>query len=470
MPLLLMTKRKKIFVVTSASLGGVLLLCLGFVGVVATLSHNRALRIDASSKITNTTGLIQQSGKALYDKDGNYILLRGVNAGNLLVSEGWMSPYSVGEALNEEGQIIYDHDSLPTYPSLPMEETLKGFASNPNLTDAQRDELWSIYRDNWFGKSDFSFVKGMGMNVIRLPFYWRDILNEENGVYSRKEEKLAFGYIDSFLENCKEAGLYCILDLHGAPGGQNGYEHSGDTTKADLWKEEKYQEATCDLWSYVASHYLQTRPDLAPVIASYDILNEPCSDYSNPGNGTDPSICYPVFDKIYKAIRETGDKHVITIEAVWSYDCFMDPKQWGWENIMHETHMYNWDHDKVPYWIFNGYHEIRNWGHDYDVPFFMGEFTFFENGDAWKQQLAMYEKRGYSWTMWSYKGSTTGWWTSSWTIYTQPLSLWEGKKKINLAKDSYDDIKVAFEATNSSNCQLSNTYTYINEFIQGQKG
>ena len=42
-------------------------------------------------------------------------------------------------------------------------------------------------------------------------------------------------------------------------------------TKADLWKEERYQKATADLWAYVAGHYANSRPDLSPVIASYDM-------------------------------------------------------------------------------------------------------------------------------------------------------------------------------------------------------
>lgn len=182
-------KGKKVLVITLSSIGGIIVLFFAFLGILSIMSSSRSLDLDKSVKIENKTGLVQQKGKALYDKDGNYLLLRGVNAGNLLVSEGWLSPYSVGEKLDDSGEAILDSDKLPTYPVLPMEETISGFYSNENLTDKQRKELIDIYRANWFSESDFSFIKNdLNLNMIRLPFYWRDILDENDGVFTRKSE------------------------------------------------------------------------------------------------------------------------------------------------------------------------------------------------------------------------------------------------------------------------------------------
>lgn len=464
-------KGKKVLVITLSSIGGIIVLFFAFLGILSIMSSNRSLDLDKSVKIENKTGLVQQKGKALYDKDGNYLLLRGVNAGNLLVSEGWLSPYSVGEKLDDSGEVILDSDKLPTYPVLPMEETISGFYSNENLTDKQRKELIDTYRANWFSESDFSFIKNdLNLNMIRLPFYWRDILDENDGVFTRKSESDAFTYLDWFVSQCKKNDLYVILDLHGAPGGQSGYEHSGDMTKADIWKNEIYQNATADLWKYIAHHYTSTRSDLAGSIAAYDLMNEPCSDYNDPDtSGTSVSICYPVFDKIYDAIRSENDNHVISIEGMWSFNKFDDPNNWGWSNILYQTHLYNWANSYLPYWLFNDYHELMNIGHDYDVPYYIGEFTFFDDASAWQKQLAMYEKRGYSWSMWTYKASVTGWWTTTWSIYTHKLDLQGGKKKINLKTATYNDIKAAFEDTKSENCELSNTYKYVTDFIKDTK-
>ena len=463
-----MKKKKKILIVSLSVLGGIIASFCAFVGIVAGMSAGRKTNVSKDSTIDNQTNLVQARGKALYDKDGNYLLLRGVNAGNLLVSEGWLSPFSIGEKLDEEGNIIYDHDNLPTYPTLPMEKSIEGFKANPNLNDEQRKELIDIYRHNWFSEIDFKNVKDMGLNTIRLPFYWRDILEEKNGQFVRKEETEAFSYLDEFVSNCKKYGLYCVLDLHGTVGGQNGYEHSGNMEAADLWKKKECQDATADLWKYVAEHYTRTARELGESIATYDIMNEPCADFDNPNSGTNMKICAPVFDQIYKAIRSVDDQHVITIEGVWSFNNFTNPKDYGWENVQYETHFYNWNASKVPYWLFNSYHELHNWGHDYEVPYFIGEFTFFEDKDAWQKQLSMYEKRGYSWTMWTYKASVTGWWTTSWSVYTQKLNLVDGKKKANLKTDTFDVLKDAFEKTNTLYCEKSNTYQYITDFMQSR--
>ena len=58
------------------------------------------------SKIENNTGLVQAHGKSLYDKNGNPIRLRGVNIGNALVQEDWMTAFQVGEAKDENGEPI----------------------------------------------------------------------------------------------------------------------------------------------------------------------------------------------------------------------------------------------------------------------------------------------------------------------------------------------------------------------------
>ena len=44
--------------------------------------------------IENTTGLVQAHKRALYDAEGNILQLKGINAGQILLQEGWMSPFA----------------------------------------------------------------------------------------------------------------------------------------------------------------------------------------------------------------------------------------------------------------------------------------------------------------------------------------------------------------------------------------
>ena len=453
------SKKFKALLITGITLGAVVVGAAGFLGIVS-LSKNCRKNNDPEHA-TNTTGLVQAIGSSLYDKDGNKLRLNGTNAGNALVYEGWLSPFSCGALTNEDGSYQTDADGNVEYPELTTEEVYAGFKSNPNLTDAQRKELYNLYLDNWFSKEDFKRVKDLGMNAIRLPFYWRNLLTYENGVYTRKDESEAFSYFDNFLANCKENNIYCILDLHGAPVTQNGYEHSGSMSKDLLWDDDKAIDATCDLWSYIAEHYINN--ELGKYIATYDILNEPTATY----RGKTEDKCYPIFDKIYKAIRNAGDQHCITIETTWLFDSFKNPKKYEWENIQYEIHIYNWNSSTIPYSLFYDYYELTNWFHNWNVPYLVGEFSFFDDANAWNKYLAMYDKRGYSWTTWTYKKVVVGWWNDSWGLYNLKLHLDNNthEAKLDLRNATYEQLHELALKVNTSNAEESNTYTTIKGYL-----
>jgi aryl-phospho-beta-D-glucosidase BglC (GH1 family) len=64
------------------------------------------------------------------------------------------------------------------------------------------------------------------------------------------------------------------------------------------------------------------------------------------------------------------------------------------------------------------FNELSNIGKNYDVPVLIGEFTLFENKEAWQKQLNLFDQRNYSWTIWNYKTCVAGHWQSSWGVYT----------------------------------------------------
>lgn len=218
-----------------------------------------------------------------------------------------MSPFALEPLKNTDGSYVKDADGNIQYPEFTEEEFRAGLKSNPNLVDYDVEALLSYYYSCFFTEEDFRIIKEeLGLNTVRLPFYYLNILNED---LTRKEETAAFAYLDWFVEQASKQGLYVILDLHGAPGSQSGYEHSGSAKReANLWRSEENVAATVDLWNYVSQHYLQTRPDLGKWIATYDLLNEPTYTYK----GITTKECWAVFDRIYDAIRANGDQHVIT--------------------------------------------------------------------------------------------------------------------------------------------------------------
>ena len=443
-----------LFVILGATIGGFVL-------------YSKAYSVKKGSTTSkNQNGLIMQGHedqdrRSLYDKNGNKIVLRGVNAGNILLQEGWMSPFALEPKYDKNGDLVKDKDGNLSYPEFTQEDFLSALDMNPNLKDS-KDELLDSYYKTFFSEDDFRIVKEeLKFNCIRLPFYWRNILNDD---YSRKEESVAFSYLDWFLENCSKYELYLILDLHGAPQSQNGYEHSGIIQdKAMLYNDKKAMEATINLWGYVSDYYTNRKPELGSYIATYDLLNEPQTEKNTP----EAKECFDLQDKIYQRIRKNNDKHLITIESVWDFSVSPDPKEYGWENIMYEYHHYNWNNKIVTMDAFMAYHDMKHIGADYDVPIFIGEFTYFENRNSWKTALVdWYGKRDYSWTIWSYKCTVTGYWTTSWGVYTVNLNLDTEKeeKKCNVSTCTKEEFLSAVEKTKTENCSKGTLYEVIQSY------
>ena len=438
-------------------LGAVVLLVALFVGGVVLYSVSYTVPEQAAS-IENTTGLVQAHGRSLYDAQGNRLQLKGINAGQILLQEGWMSPFALEPSKNPDGSFVTDADGNLQYPEFTEEEFRAGLQANPNLADYDLEELLQHYYSCFFTEEDFRIIREeLGFNTIRLPFYYLNILNED---LSLKEEAEAFAYLDWFISNAAAQDLYVILDLHGAPGSQNGYEHSGAADqKAKLWESQDYRTATIRLWEAIARHYTLTRPDLGAQIATYDLMNEPTYQ----SRGVTTKECWDFFDELYDAIRAQGDIHVITMEGCWDFGSLPDPADYGWENIQYEYHWYNWWSDKLPYTLFHAYQDLSNIGRNYDVPVLIGEFTVFENRENWAKELALFDGRGYNWTIWNYKTTVTGWWTSSWGVYTCQLNLTD-TPKCNVATCTYAEFIAACEATRTENCATGTLYEVLKDY------
>lgn len=296
-------------------LGGTI--CALYIRSATYKPNNQKPNIDTKSEFV-TQGNENGTKRAIYDKHGNRLQIKGINAGNVLVQEGWMSPFDNDPKKDEDGNLIKDKDGNLTYAEFTQEDFEEGLSNNPNLKD-NKDELMNLYYKSFFSEDDFKKVKELQFNTIRLPFYWRNILNDD---FTRKDESVAFSYLDWFVEQCKVNDLYAILDLHGVPGSQNGFEHSGlFLEQPTFWHNETYENAVVDLWDYVSEHYTNNRKDIAPWILSYDVINEPQSSK----NKNQDKYCTDYQDKLYKVIRENNDQHLITLEFMWDYSVCPNP-------------------------------------------------------------------------------------------------------------------------------------------------
>ena len=135
---------KKITKIVLISLGGLIGLALLVCAILA-INHATYKVDEPDEKTENTTGLVQASGRSLYDEQGNRLQLVGINAGQILIQEGWMGLFSLEPMRNEDGSYVKDKDGNIQYPEFSEEEFREGLKSNPNLASYDIDELMKYY-------------------------------------------------------------------------------------------------------------------------------------------------------------------------------------------------------------------------------------------------------------------------------------------------------------------------------------
>jgi endoglucanase len=133
---------------------------------------------------------------------GDVIYLRGVNLGGWLLFEGWMTP------ILDAGKEVEDDWSV--------REVLAARARAGQLGADTPDSLIASYEDAWITEADLDNIAALGFNVIRLPFWYRNLQEEDRTWRPDRFEK-----IDWLVTNAWKRHIYVILDFHGLPGGQS---------------------------------------------------------------------------------------------------------------------------------------------------------------------------------------------------------------------------------------------------------
>lgn len=340
----------------------------------------------------------------IYNGMGEEVVLKGINLGGWLLQETWMCPV-VGSECNL--------DSIHLLES-------RGF------TDEQIATLFQSYADNYVTEWDIKAIASLGMNCIRLPFWYRNFMDDELNFYTDShDDNPGFRLMDRLIGWAEKYNLYVILDMHGAPGGQSTNHCCGTLNQNELYTVEANQEAMERLWVAIAEHYKDSG-----TVAAYDVMNEPMNNDTSLENGwaagSETAIAYThaVYDRMYKAIRKIDPVHMISVEGIWSGDCLPDPEKLGWKNMLYQMHLYDSTTDMIDYRV----GELVALREKYGVAIYVGEFN---NGDdLYTYALDLYAKHKISRTAWTYKVSYN--YLGNWSLYRAYIL------PADLANDSYE--------------------------------
>lgn len=330
----------------------------------------------------DTFELLTTDGTKIVNPDGETVILKGCNTGNWLLLEMWMLTIDHGEFRDE-----YD------------------FQNNlaERFGEAEKDRLMEVYRENWITPRDFKIIKSFGFNVIRLPFNYR-ILQDDDKPFELRPD--AFKWLDRAIEMAEAEGVYVILDMHGVPGGQSVDHPTGRVEQNKLWGDPIYGKRTAWLWKQIAERYR----DRASV-AGYDLINEPYHDFT----GDIRPRLREIFEEVYAAVREVDDKHIVFAPApLWGgHGFYGNPHENGWTNVAFTEHHYPGLFGSEPSmrthreFIYTTLPEKQAQIEAVQTPMFVGEWNpVFERlggGDLMRRYFDEYGQRGWAATIWSYK-------------------------------------------------------------------
>jgi len=357
------------------------------------LAHSSFLKVDGRT-VRNQNGT------------GDPIYLRGVNLGGWQVHETWMSPLAgAGD-------------------DYTMRKTL-----SQRFGDSGRDALINAYQDSYLQEKDFRILGDLGMSAVRLPIYYLNHMNEDGSWKRDPSGKIDFRRIEWVVAMAKKYRMYVILDLHGAPGSQNGADHSGRIGGSGaLWNNTTFQNQSLNFWREIATRFRDE-----PTVAGYDLLNEPSLSY--PAPATRPVL--DMYDRFYKEIRAVDPNHIVIMEGIWDWSAITRPSDYGWTNVIYEFHYYNWGNEsnyQAQVNFTEGKINQEKQYLSYNVPHYVGEFMLFNLQSSWEYALRRYNEAGWHWTSWTYKGTNVG----NWALYNSTNA---GANTPNVASDSYATIE-----------------------------
>ena len=407
--------------------------------------------------------LLQADGTRIVDGDGNEVVMRGVALGGWNFHENWITAVDypayarlhvigveAGYGADVDAMIIEagpDEDGDADWTAavraglearLGTDATdglMATLAEYPSIVDdsdlalrrvlesrfgvAGRDELLDTFQGGWITDADLAWIAEQGFNTVRVPMGYRGLtsMSDEGdpteSVWPTELvwNELAFARIDHLLDVCADVGLWAVLDIQEAPGGQNEY-----AAPSTLYTDPAMQALTVELWTELSRRYKDHTS-----VAAYSLLAEPMS-------APDDDARDAMYDQLVAAIRANDDDHLLVIhDGFRGVYTLPDPEAYGWTNVVYSTHLFEWDASSTADYEA----AIEYYGTMFEasqatqqVPYYVGSFATFRD-EPWAYESAgmmkdAFEANSWSWTLWTYKriddpvavalwGTETGW-------------------------------------------------------------
>lgn len=375
---------------------------------------------------------LRTMGKKIVNSQGEEILLKGVNVGQWLVMEGFMSGSNGGMT----------------------QSAMKRKLHASGKSRLQIEGYFDAYRANFITLADINFIASKGYNCIRVPLHYElfltdaqrekrlDVIyansSEKEAAYNRYKNHLknwvdtnmlatsedvdGFAVIDDLVSWCKSNDIYLILDMHVVPGtvGDNvpitdemmeDFEFGG----RDYFYDSKNREALHRIWDKISERYRNEN-----TICMYDLINEPHHRPSGPLvdlTASEMATLRDSYNTMINAIRANNDKTMILLQGgdfgndylssgVSIYPSDLNDRS----NIVYNFHRYRANNSKTA--VSDDKDNISlfgsgvNFSKTHNVPLFCGETGLDDDYNRLAENYKTMNELGFGWTLWTFKTHT----------------------------------------------------------------
>ncbi|KAH9326026.1 hypothetical protein KI387_006204 [Taxus chinensis] len=197
-----------------------------------------------------------------------------------------------------EGEPGWDDDNAATFEMSIVGRMQGEFQISNGYGPDKAAQVLQEHRNSYITEDDFVFLSKHSINTVRIPVGW--------WIASDPDPPAPFvggslKALDTAFQWAMNHGIKVIIDLHAAPGSQNGDEHSGSRDGFIEWTDSDNIETSLSAIDFLAARYAAH-----PSLLGIELLNEPRAP------GVDLNSLSTYYTRGYNIVRKhTASAYVI---------------------------------------------------------------------------------------------------------------------------------------------------------------
>ena len=261
--------------------------------------------------------------------------IRGVNLGGWLVLESYITPSLFAlDTCTADPNVSSPCLPVPTYPV--DQYTLTSLFPTPSSIQSYLTSHWSTF----VTATDIAALAAANLTHVRIPIpHWILTPTLPDEPYAAGTSTAGeYPHLLRVIKLCREFGIQVWLDLHTAPGSQNGFDNSGHTlptpTGVNWSGNPGYMDRTVGVVEDVCRQLV--RDEVEDVVTGFGVLNEPFK-------GENSAQVRDYDERALRVVRAVLGKHVaVYIGDMFDaskFDDFWQTREY--ENTFLDSHYYH---------------------------------------------------------------------------------------------------------------------------------